>query len=426
MIKKLLRSAAARNAGWLICGKIGQMAISLVVGVLTARYLGPANYGLINYAAAYAAFFMAFCTLGIHSVLVKEFVNHPQEEGAILGSSLLLQAVSSFLSLGVIMAIVCVVDAGEKTTIAVTALYSLSLLLRVFETFHYWFQSKLRSKVTAIVLLAAYMVSAAYKVVLLILQKSVEWFALATALDYLCVGILLLACYKRCGGEKLSWSAAVAKRILRQSVYFILPAMMVSVYAYVDKFMLKQMLSDADVGYYATATAVCGMWTFVLQAVIDSLYPSIMEAHKKNYAEYEKINRRLYGIVFYIAIGVSLGFCLFGKWVILILYGQEYLPAVLPLKVVTWYTAFSYLGVARNAWIVCEEKQKYLKYIYISAAILNVLMNLLLIPRWGTAGAAAASLLTQILTTMVIPFFIGDLRHNSVLMAEGILLRKIR
>ena len=68
MIKRLMQNAVIKNAGWLIFGRIGQMVISLVVGVLSARYLGPSNYGLINYAAAYTSFFMALCTLGINSV----------------------------------------------------------------------------------------------------------------------------------------------------------------------------------------------------------------------------------------------------------------------------------------------------------------------------------------------------------------------
>ena len=57
MIIKFLKNATVKNASWLIMGKVAQMAISLIVGVLTARYLGPSNYGLINYASAYTAFF---------------------------------------------------------------------------------------------------------------------------------------------------------------------------------------------------------------------------------------------------------------------------------------------------------------------------------------------------------------------------------
>ncbi len=426
MIKNFFKNASVKNASWLIVGKIAQMLISLVVGLFTARYLGPSNYGLINYATAYTAFFMAFCTLGINSVLVKEFIDNPDDEGKIIGTSLVLRGISSFLSAAMIICLVGILDADESTTILVTALCSLGLIFNIFETFHYWFQSKLKSKVTALVTLVAYIMTAMYKVVLLCLGKSVEWFAFSTSLDYICVGVLLFVCYKKYGGRKLSFSTETGKRILRKSVYFILPSLMVSIYGYADKFMLKHMLSEADVGYYAMATALCGMWCFVLSAIIDSVYPSIMEAHKKDRLLYEKRNRQLYAIVFYVSIAVSLMFCLFGKWAVLILYGKAYLPAVAPLRVITWFTAFSYLGVARNAWIVCENKGKYLKYIYALAALGNVALNLVFIPLWGAVGAALASLLTQILTTLVLPFFIKGLRHNSVLMVEAILLKGIK
>ena len=201
---------------------------------------------------------------------------------------------------------------------------------------------------------------------------------------------------------------------------------MVSIYGYTDEFMLKQMLSEADVGYYSTATAVCSMWCFVLTAIIDSMYPSIMSAHKNDSKLFEKRNRQLYAIVFYISVFVSVVFCIFGEWAIRILYGDQFIPATDMLRVITWYTAFSYLGVARNAWIVAENKQKYLKYVYVSAAVCNIALNLLLIPMWGGVGAAAASLLTQILTTMVAPFFIKPLRRNSELMVEAILWKGVQ
>ncbi len=426
MIKKLFKSATVKNAGWLIFGKVAQMVISLVVGLLTARYLGPSNYGIINYATAYTAFFISFCSLGINSVLVKELVDNPEQEGIVIGSSLLLRAVSSFLSAGVIVCLVSILDAGEKTTIIVTALCSISLLFNIFETFNYWFQSKLNSKVTAVATLIAYVGTSVYKIILLALEKSVEWFAFSTSLDYFLLGVLLLICYKKYGGEKLGFSKSVAKRILSKSKYFILPGVMVSVYGYADKFMLKQMLSEADVGFYATATTLCGMWSFVLMSIIDSMYPSIMQSFKTDKQLFEKKNRQLYAVVFYIAVAISVAFCIFGDWIILILYGEAYLPAAMPLKIVTWYTAFSYLGVARNAWVVCEDKQKFLKFIYIAAAISNVILNLIFIPLWGTSGAAAATLITQIFTVFVAPFFIKDFRKNAKLMLEGIFLKGIR
>lgn len=130
-------------------------------------------------------------------------------------------------------------------------------------------------------------------------------------------------------------------------------------------------------------------------------------------------------IVFYVSLFVSAMICLVAKPFILILYGENYLPAVGPLRIVVWYTAFSYLGVARNAWMVCENRQKYLKYLYVSAAVLNIVLNLALIPSWGASGAAAASLITQASTTILLPALIRPLRPNTKLMLDAVLMRGV-
>ncbi len=426
MIKKFLANKTVKNAGWLIGGKVIQMLINLVVALLTARYLGPSNYGLINYAAAYTAFFAAFCNLGLNSVLVKEFVDNPNQEGKIIGTSLAMKAASSFISAITIIGVVCIVDGDEKVTVFVVALSCVGLLFQIFETFNYWFQSKLQSKVTAIATLVAYAVTALYKIILIVMGKSVEWFAFATSVDYICIGIMLLLAYRKHKGGKLTFSLDYAKAILKKSVHFIAPGLMVAVYSQTDKIMIKQMISDAEIGYYSTAVALCSIWCFVLTAIIDSVYPSIMQANNTDETLFIKRNKQLYATVFYISVFVSLLFTVFGELIIKIMYGEAYLPAVNPLRIVTWYTAFSYLGVARNAWIVCKNRQKYLVFVYLSSAVSNVILNFIFIPLWGASGAAFASLLTQILTTLVVPFFIKDLRENSFMMLEAILLKGIQ
>lgn len=421
-IRQILFNRVARNAGWLIGGKIIQMLINFVVGLITARYLGPENYGLINYASAYTAFFFCFCNLGINSVIVKEFIDHPGEEGQILGTTIGLRMISSLLSAGTIIAISFVLDAGEPVTKMVVVLTSIGLLFQVFETFNYWFQSQLHSKTTAIATLIAYLVTACYKVVLLIAKKPVTYFAFATSLDSICFAAILYFCYRREHRGKLSFSESYGKELLKKSYHFILPSLMVAIYGQTDKIMLKQMIDATEIGYYSTAVSICNIWCFVLSAIIDSMYPPIMEAFKRDKAEFDRKNKLLYAIVFYVSTLVSVLFMIFGKLAIRILYGEAYMPSVMPLRIITWYTSFSYLGVARTAWIVCKEKQKYLKYIYLTAAISNVGLNLIFIPMWGASGAAVASLIAQILT-IVVPFFIKDMRENSVLILKAILFR---
>ena len=361
MIKKFLKNKVVKNAGWIIFGKIAQAVIGMLIGLLAARYLGPSNYGLINYAVAYLSFFNSICTLGTTSLLVKEFVDHPENEGQIIGTTLTMRILSSTLSALVITLISFVVDRNEPVTIAVVALSSIGVIFHVFETFVYWFQYKLASKVTSIISVVAYVIVALYRVVLLVMQKNVMFFAFATTLDYICVAILLVIAYRKYKGRRLSFSWTYGKSLLSKSYHFILSGLMVAVYAQTDKIMLKHMVGSVATGYYATAVYISNLWCFILSAIITSMYPVIMQANQVSESEFKKKNKMLYAIVFYLSVIVSVFFTVFAPLIIDIMYGNAYSSAVGPLRIVTWYTAFSYLGVARDAWVVCKNKQKYLK-----------------------------------------------------------------
>lgn len=421
---KFLHNKEVKNASWLIGGKVAQMVLSFFVGILTARYLGPGNYGLIGYASTYITFFTSLCTLGINSIIIKDFIEHPDEQGTAIGTTLVLRFMSSVLSIIMITGLSFLIDRSEADTRLITLLCSVALLFQIFDTINYWFQSRYQSKITTLASLVAYIAVSVYRIILLAMKKSVFWFAFATSVDYIVVALFLLTAYKRYGGFNLNFSWKKAKYLLSQSYNYILSGLMVVIYGQTDKFMLKHMVDESEVGYYSVAVRICTLWVFVLQAIIDSMYPTILRMYNENNTEaFERKNRQLYAIVFYVSLAVSAVFLILGGFLITFLYGKAYAPAVMPLKIVTWYTAFSYLGVARNAWIVCENKQKYLKYMYAGAAVANIILNSFLIPAWGASGAALASLVAEVLVSIVFSSLIKPMRRNCVLMLQAIVLR---
>ena len=267
--RNLFKNKEVKNASWIIGGHIAQMVLSFVVSIFTTRFLGPSNFGILNYAQSYVTFFSAFCTLGIGSVIIKIFVDDPSNEGETIGTALLLRIVASILSAVMIVGIVSLVDKDESITIVVTALSSIALVFQIFDTFNYWFQSRYQSKVSSIATLIAYAIVSIYKIILLVLGKSVVWFAFSNSVDYICIAFVLFAAYKKNNGPKLKFSIEKAKIIISQSYHYILSGMMISIYSQTDKFMLKQMMDDASVGFYSLATQINTMWTFVLGAVIN-------------------------------------------------------------------------------------------------------------------------------------------------------------
>ena len=425
-IRKLIKNRVVKNAGWIISGRIAQVLINFILSLFTLRYLGPDNYGLINYAAAYTGILSSVSSLGINAIIVKEFVDKPGQEGVILGTSLGLRLVASALSTVAILCVSFIWDANEPETHLVVTLYSVGAILNSFEVFTYWFQSQLQSKKTSIATLCAYTVMAGYKIILLMLDMPVSYFAIASAIDYAVIAVILVGYYVRDKGARLSFSWRYGSQLLKSSHHYILTGLMVSIYAQTDKLMLKQMVNESETGFYSVAYSLSGIWCFVLAAIISSLNPIIMEAHKGDRLKYGRLNRLLYNIVIYLSFFVAGIYMMTGEWIVVFLYGEAYRPAAIPLKILAWQTAFSYLGVARDTWIVCENKQKYLKYIYISAMLANVSLNAVWIPVYGVAGAAFASLVTQVITTFIVPFFIVELKENVHMMLDALLFRGLK
>ena len=424
-LKRILKNRTVCNAAWLISGRLLNKAIVFLVGLLTARYLGPKNYGLVTYATAYTTFFASLCTLGINAIIIKNFVDHPDEVGQAIGTTLVLRAASSLLSAIMIIGIVSIVDRDEPLTILVVALSCIELLFHVFDTFKQWFQSRLESKYVAIATLLSTIATSTYKILILVAGKSVVWFALSLSVDYAVVAACLLLMYKKKKGPQLSFSVKKGKQLLSSSYSFIISGVMVAVFSGTDKLMLKQMLGEESVSYYTLAVSISMVASFVLEAVIQSMVPSVIEAYKKDKKLYEKRNRQLYAIVFYVAIAFSLTVCVFAEPIVYLCYGEAYAQMIMPLRIVVWYTAFSYLGGARSAWLVCENKQNYQNLLYAGAAVVNVLINYLLIPVLGPTGAAFATLVTQVFTTVALPAVFPPLRDNVKLILEAISLNKV-
>ncbi len=415
-----------KNASWIIAGKIVQSVLALIVNMLTARYLGPSNYGVISYAASIIAFILPVTQLGISNVLVQELTDKPEEEGKILGTSILMNLASA---LGGVVCVVCfcmAFNSNDSVTNWVCIVYSISLVFQASELIQYWYQAKLLSKYNSIVSLFAYIIVSAYKIFLLSTQQSVILFALSVSMDYAIISLILIFIYRKLGGEKFSFSSNVAKRILKKSKHYILSTMMVVIYAQTDKIMLKFYLDESATGIYTAAVNIAGMSSFLFSAIIDSIRPAIFSYKKQGLNErFENSICSSYSIVIYLALLQSVFMTVFSSFIVSLLYGDAYSDAATVLKIVVWYTTFSYIGLVRNIWILAEEKQKYLWIINLSGAVLNIVINAILIPICGTIGAAIASLITQCFANVIIGFLIKPIIKNNMLLIKGINPKKL-
>ena len=413
------------NLNWIIIGKLIQMLLGFIVGIYSTRYLGPLNYGIINYTASYISFFSVLVNLGIDNYIMKELIDYKDKQGEVLGSGIVLRILSSLLAIIGLYGILMITDKNDPVIQTVGFLQSLNLLFGSVNLISYWYQMQLKSKTTSIITTIGYAIMTVYKIYILILQKDIRYFAFTGTFETLLTTILLLALYRKDNGPKLEFSKAMAKDLLKNSYHFILSGLMVVIFNQTDKIMLKQMLDETATGFYSLASNLCNYWTFVLAAIITSANPIILESKKGNEDHYYKRIRQLYAAVIWISVFVSLIITVGAPHIIKLLYGEKYIQSVAPLRILTWSVLFSYLGVARGAWLVSEGLQRYVKYLTTIGAIANVVMNWLLIPQYGAFGAALATLLTQIIVNFIVPLFLKDLKKNSLLIIDAFLLKDV-
>lgn len=414
------KTGIVKNASWIIGMQVIKSLLGLFISPLTARCLGPSNYGLINYAASVVSFVSPIMYLGLNGILVQELVTQPEKEGETLGTSITLSFFSSLLCIAGVVAFSAVANAGEEETIIVCILYSVLLLFQSLELVQYWFQARLFSKYYSLASLGAYAVVSIYRIYLLVTGKSVRWFAVSNAIDHMLIAAILLFLYKHLEGRKLHFSWSTAKRLIARSRSYILSDMMVVIFAETDKIMVKVMVSDSAAGYYSAAVACSWLTGFVFSAIIDSFRPVVFANAKISVEKFERSLKRLYCLVIFLSLAQSFGITLLASPIIGILYGEAYTPAIGPLRLVVWYTTFSYLGSVRNIWMLAKGKQKYLWGINLSGALANVLLNWMLIPTMGAMGAALASLITQIFTNVIIGFVLRPIRENNRIMLQSL------
>lgn len=424
IIQCLMRSKSIKNSGWIIGQQIFQMVLQLVVGIITARYLGPSNYGSLNYTASFVTFFTSIATLGMEGVIIKKLIDNPNDEGTYIGSCMGLRLFASILSIITVSIIVYILNPSDYLKLILVFLQSFQLGFKAIEILDSWFQRHLKSKYVSIGKMVACIIVSAYKVFLLATSRSIIWFAFSNSLMEAVIALVEWIFYKKEGGQKLTFHFKIGKKVLSESYHFILSGLMVAVYSQMDKIMIGQMLSDMDVGLYTTASAICGMWIFVPNAIITSFQPSIMEIHKcGTHEQFIKRLEQLYSFIIWLCISVSSIVAVFAPLVISLLYGSAYLGAISTLRIAIWYETFAMIGNARGIWILCENKNKYVKYYLAIGAVINLGLNYWMIPVLGINGAALATLITQFVTSIVAPLLFKETRVHTKIVLESLLLR---
>lgn len=401
------------NITWLFFDKFIRMGVGLLVGVWIARYLGPEQFGLMSYVLAFVSLFAAISSCGFSTgTIVRNLVQNPSEAGKTMGTAFTMQALGGMFAFGLAFLTINHVrpedDQAQKMVVCIAAL----MVPQATNVIRYWFESQVQSKYVVWTENGIFIFFATIKVVLILVQATLMAFIWAIFAEGLSVAIGLIIVYLTQGGRINTWRMHTneARILLKDSWPLILAGMAYMVYMRIDQIMLGQMLGDESVGIYSAAVKISEVWYFIPIVIASSVFPSIIEAKKESEALYYDRLQRLFNLMVMLALAVALPMTFLSDCVVNLLYGASYNQAGSVLAVHIWAGIFSFLQAAGGKWFLLEGLQKYSLYRTLSGAIINVGLNLIMIPKFGIIGAAWATLASMACSCMLFNVFSSKTR----------------
>ena len=395
------------NLGWLVIDKVLRIGLGLVLMIWLARYLGPEQFGLLNYAIAFVGLFGALASLGLQGIVVRDLVREKNIKEETLGTAAFLQFVGGALSYALIVLIIYRVRPDSPTLQLLVLVIGATILFKASDIAIYWFESQVQSKYTVWVQNTVFIVFFGVNATLILAGAPLAAFAWAMMFEVLVVAILLLVLLDRLGPGLTALTASISRAgaLLSESWPLLLSGFAILVYMKIDQIMIGQILGDSSVGIYSVAVRVSEAWYFVPMAISASVFPAILDARERSHEQYDSRMQYLYGLLVWFSILVALPMTLFSAALISALFGPAYSQAGPILAIHIWAAVFVFLGVASSKWYLAEGLQILHLKRTLLGALVNVCLNYLLIPRMGAIGAAWATLLSYSIVALFADLF---------------------
>ncbi len=410
-----------KNISWLLSERIFRIFGGLFVGAWVARYLGPNDFGILNYALAYIALFIIFVKLGLDQIVVRELVKYPKQTNDLLGTAFVFKIVGSFLAiLSIVLSLYFVqLDPLIKTIIFILSLIYFAQSLDVIDFFY---QSKILSKYLVITKTSAFLLSTLLKIYFIINKYSVLYFAIAICLDFFIASFLLLIIYTKKGNFISEWrfSTKIAKRFIKFCWPLAISTFLIIIHMKIDQIMIGNMLNTEQLGIYSVAVKLAEAWFFIPAIIVNTLMPYFVKLRENNNNLYYFRLTQLYSLMFWMGVGIGIFIIFFGKDIISLLFGNDYIAAYEALIFNIWSGIFISQSVVRGIWMINENLQQYRLYNNCIIVILNVSLNMILIPTFGITGSAIATLLTYLFGVWILSFFWKPLRASTFAMIKSI------
>ncbi|MFC1613021.1 flippase [Patescibacteria group bacterium] len=389
----------AKNTSYYTLATIFQKVAAFIYFAFISRMVGPENLGKYFFALSFTTVFAIFIDIGLEKVLIRESAKKLEKSqqyfSNILGIKIPL-FILTFISIFLIthfqnyplitkqlIYLAAIVMSLDSFTLSINCVF------RGFQNLKY---ESISTIIGQIIIISIGVFGLLNKMSLHILILALLIGSLFKLIYSL---IILIKKYKIF--PKLKYDRSIILYLLKITIPFALAGIFLRVYSYIDTILLYNLAGDAAVGFYSIAYRATNSFQFIPMAFVAALFPAMSYYYISSKEALQKTFEKAIFYLLLVGVPISFGIVSLAPEIIVRFFGDSYIPSILPLQILMCNLILLFLNFPAGTLMNACDKEKINTAIMGFVMIINILLNIFLIPIWSYIGASIAAIISTFL-----------------------------
>ena len=398
----------AKNSLVLLASNIISKILGFFYVMYIARYLGAEGFGILSFALAFTGIFGVFSDLGLSTLTVREVARDKSLAGKYLGNITVIKIFLVIITFGLIAITIKLLGYPTQTIkvvyfLALSVIFSsfsniFNSIFQAYEKMEYQSIEQILSS-TLMLVGALFAISQGFSVVGF---ASIYFMVSAISLGY-----SFVVCVWKFTKPKIEVDWNFWKPTIKEALPFGLIGIFVTIYFWIDSVMLSLMKGNEVVGWYSMAYRLIVIIGSINASFFSAIFPATSKYYKTSRESLIIAYKKSFKYLSIVGLPIAMGTTLLANRIIMLIYGSEYGPSITALRILIWAGMFLFLTPLFGTILASIDRQDLGLRTTGVCALANVLMNLLLIPKFSYIGASVATVVTEAIGFILQYYFIS-------------------
>jgi len=405
------------NLSWLIFDKFFRASLNLFLSIILARSLGPENFGILNYLLAFLFLFTAFSSLGMNPILTNLIIKNKFKNNHIaIMNAYYFRCIFSLINFLIFIFVINLIN-KDQIYFNYALILGTGIVLKSCEVLFSYFEAKSLSKYIVLSQLVGLISSVL--IILYIISNGLDFIYIyyALILDVLLVFLLInILYYLKINNFFTKLNLSILKKVILKSLPVLFSTISIILYMRIDQIMINSMIDEYNLGVYSVSVRFIEIFHFIPKIIMISFLPILLLSKKYN-LNLLKLN----SIIFKLSLIVAMFTFISSDYLIPFIFGENYTYSINTTKILSFSIIFVFYGVTNEHWYVSKNLQKYYAINVFLGALTNILLNYILISKFGIEGAAYATIITYFLIIFVFDYLNKKTRYLLVIKFKSLI-----